>query len=399
MKHILRKPMLPLILLAILVFGTAFLSFFRSDIDAGWRYVDDLYQNTQIEVELVSDGGGYLQMPTHKDIIFSGMPEVLETYTLIQCPYVLRDGTPLPTDDEKDSKAPQRNMIHGTNNIGWFTEYWQMNVAWESGYGKENFRVMDGVIPCLVKQELLDTANLQTGDTVYISPTNYDYAIIDNAPQFEMLIVGTYTEPIGRTGGLDMIAPEECFMGEPKLLYGPDLLTHCFYRAYALKINPDYNREYDRIEDELDGFLYDLDGFSFVTNADALEKAARPLIQKLQMQELLVTPLCLLLCAAAVIVAVLLGMGMNLEVFLRLMWGEKRVLVFMSLGGVVFLLLALSVILAWGCSILTAGSEWALWGVKYASVAAGVSLAGFAVPLMRACTSNLIKSYQSREAE
>ena len=58
MKHMKRKPMLPLILLVILVLGSAFMAYFRADIDAGWAYVDDLYQNTQIEVELVADGGG-----------------------------------------------------------------------------------------------------------------------------------------------------------------------------------------------------------------------------------------------------------------------------------------------------------------------------------------------------
>ena len=35
MKHMIRKPMYALILLAVMVFGTAFLSFFRADIAAG----------------------------------------------------------------------------------------------------------------------------------------------------------------------------------------------------------------------------------------------------------------------------------------------------------------------------------------------------------------------------
>lgn len=400
MKHILRKPMLPIILLVIIILGTAFLAYFRADIDAGWRYVDDLYKNTQIEVELVADGGGYLQMWTHKDIIFSGMPEVLETYTMLYCPYVLRDGTPLPPADEFSGRiSTTTRRIYGTKNINWFAEYWNMNIQWHSGFSAENFSVTDGIIPCLVQQPFLENNGLEIGHTIFVSPCPTEGIMMANAPEIPAKIVGIYEEPMGRTGSGDLIVPEACFMEAPKLMYGPDVLNQLYYRAYALKIDPAYNREYERIEDELEGFLYDMGGYSFVTNADALEKAARPLIQKLQMQELLVTPLCILFCAAAVVIAVLLGLSMNLEVFLRLMWGEKRAAVFVSLGCVVLVLLVFAVAAAWGADFLTAGRIWAIWGIKYAAATAGLCLAGCAIPLLRACCSNLIKSYQSRESE
>lgn len=57
MKHMTRKPMLALILLAVMVFGTAFLAFFRADIAAGWEQVDRLYADTRITVELVPEAG------------------------------------------------------------------------------------------------------------------------------------------------------------------------------------------------------------------------------------------------------------------------------------------------------------------------------------------------------
>lgn len=53
MKHMTRKPMLALILLAVMVFGTAFLAFFRADIAAGWEQVDRLYADTRITVEQI----------------------------------------------------------------------------------------------------------------------------------------------------------------------------------------------------------------------------------------------------------------------------------------------------------------------------------------------------------
>ena len=398
MKHMKRKPMLPLILLVILVLGSAFMAYFRADIDAGWAYVDDLYQNTQIEVELVADGGGYLNMFTHKDMIFRAMPEVLESYTLIQCPFVLRDGSPLPPVDEYYGYiSTPTTTIHGTNNIGWLSEYWNLDIQWASG--PDNFRVENGVLPCLVQQQLLDNAEVQIGDTIYVSPGPYPGCMMPDAPEIPAKIAGVYDDPTGRTGARDIIVPEAGFMEEPKLMYCPEMMNQLYYRAYALKINPDFNREYDRIEDELEGFLYDLDGYSFVTNADALEKAARPLIQKLQMQEMLVLPLGCLLCAAAVVIAVLLGLSMELEVFLRLMWGEKRLTVFLNLLGLVCLWLMLGIAGAWGAGILTAGPQWGAWGAKFCGVCAVLSAMGCGIALIRACWRNLIKSYQSRESE
>ena len=97
MKHMNRKPMYSLILLAVMVFGTAFLSFFRSDIAAGWEQVDRLYDDARITIELVPDTGwSEIQMKSHKDIIISGMEEIQETLSVIECSYILRDGTPLP---------------------------------------------------------------------------------------------------------------------------------------------------------------------------------------------------------------------------------------------------------------------------------------------------------------
>ena len=400
MKHMIRKPMLPLILLVILVLGSAFMAYFRADIDAGWEYVDGLYQNTQIEVELVADGGGYLHMFTHKDMIFRAMPEVLESYTLIQCPFVLRDGTPLPPADEFSGHiAIPTTTIHGTNHIGWLSEYWNLDIQWASGRDAGNFTVSDGLLPCLVQQQLLDNAGVRVGDTIYVSPGPYAGFLMSNAPEIPTCIVGVYEDTLGRTGAGDIIVPEAGFMEDPKLMYSSDMMFQLYYRAYALKINPDFNREYDRIEDELEGFLYDMGGYSFVTNADALEKAARPLIQKLKMQELLVLPLGALLCAAAVVIAVLLGLGMETEIFLRLMWGEKRLTVFLSLLGLVCLWLIFGTAAAWGASILTAGTQWGAWGAKFCAASAVLSAIGCGAALIRACGRNLIKSYQSRESE
>ena len=404
--------MIPVLLLVVMVFGTGFLAFFRADIATGWERVDRLYSEARVIVEVVPDSGwGNLQIKTHKNMLIEAMPEVAETLSVMECYYVLRDENPLPEPsvEERDLQSSahwggdrvpvETAKIRGTNHLGWLTEYWSLTIQWQEGWGLDRFRVTDGVLPCLVPQAFLDKHGLHLGDLIEISPSAWSMAVSPEAPRFPMTVVGTYQEELGRTEPEDLLVPEESFLGQPRLFYNSDMMYRCYYRAYALRLNPEYNREYDRVEDALEGILYDIQGYSFATNARALEKAARPLMQKLQMQELLVLPLCLLLCAAAVVIAVLLGMSMGTEVFLRLMWGEKRAAVLARLGGAVCLWLLVCVAVASGVGCLTAGSRWLSWCVKYSAATAVMCALGCAVPLVRSCSRNLVTFYQSREGE
>ncbi len=401
MKHMIRKPMLSLILLSLMVFGTAFLAFFQSDIAAGWEQVDRLYNDTQITVELVPETGwDELQMKTHKDIMIRGMPEVTETLSVLECYYVRRDGTPLPQPEDGVERVPaETHTIRGTNNLPWLRSYWDLTIEWMEGKTMDDFRAADGKAPCLVRRELLEEAGLELGDAVSVSTSPWYREVHHLAPQIELTIIGTYSDPFGRTGENDLLVPEESFLNEPKLLYSSDMMYRCYYRAYAIRLDPAYNREYDRVEDELEEILYDLSAYSFDTNARAMENAARPLIQKLQMQQLLVLPLGLLFLAAAVVAAVLLGLSLDTEVFLRLLWGEKRSRVFFGLGGVVCVWLLVCGAASCAAACLMGGMAWLSWAAGYSTITLLCCLLGCAVPLGRACGRNLVISYQSREGE
>ena len=411
MKHMIRKPMYSLILLAVMVFGTAFLSFFRADIAAGWAQVDRLYDDARITIELVPEGGwDEIQMKTHKNTMISGMPEISETLTLQECYYVLRDGTPLPQPVQPEpvegyefepvvAVPMQTHTIRGTNDLPWLMEYWDISVEWMEGKSVADFCVTGESAPCLVRKELLEQTGLTLGDCISVSPTPWVGKVHYQAPTFELTIIGTYEEDFGRTGEMDLLVPEESFLNGPKLFWSGDMMYRCYYRAYAMKMDPAFNREYDRVEEELQKILYDMGAYSFATNARAIENAARPLIQKLQMQELLVLPLCVLLMLAAFVAAVLLGLSMDTEVFLRLMWGEKRPQVFAALLTVAGLWLVICIAASTAAAFLTAGADWLRWAATYSGMTAVGCLLGCGIPLARACTANLVRSYQSREGE
>lgn len=413
MKHMMRKPLMSLILLALTVFGTAFLAYFRSDIAAGWEYVNRLYDETHVTVEISPEAGwDDLQMKTHKDSLIRSMPEVEDTLTVMECFYVPRDGTPLPrpedTEDPNDGYEYNylgeaylpvvTDSIWGTNNLSWLAEYWGLELKLAPGLDAGCFGDTEDQIPCLVRPSYLEEQGIALGDTVGVSPTPWQNVINPDAKEFRLTVVGTFEGGI-RAGERDILVPESVFLGGPKLFYYGDMMYRCYYRAYVLTVHPEFNREYDRIESELRDILWDLKGCTYETNARAMENAARPLTQKLTMQEALVLPLGLLLTAAAVVAAVLLGLGFDREVFLRRMWGEKRLVVFVRLSGAVALWLIVCVAVAAGAGVLTAGVEWFGWSLRHAASTALWSLAGAAVPIARGCGRNLVTFYQSKEEQ
>lgn len=414
MKHIFRKPMLPVVVLALMAFGTGFLAFFRADIAAGWEQVDRLYADTVITVELIPEAGwADLQMKTHKDARIAKKPEVAETLTVQDCYYVLRDGTPLPLPEETDEPGDdyaysyignqyltmETDILRGTNNLPWLAEYWNLTITWCDGCSIEDFKVVDGQAVCLVRQEMLETEGIELGGTICVSPAPWNNQVSPNAPEIPLTVIGAYEESAGQTGERDLLVPEECLLHAPKLLYNSDMMYRCYYRAYALRLNPEYNREYDRIEDELEEILFDLSDFSFVSNARAIENAARPLMQKLQMQETLVMPLTTLLCAAVAVLVLLLARSFDMEVFLRLMWGEGRAVVFCKMLGTLGLWLLAGVAVSTLAGTLTGGQAWVGWSASYAAMTAAVSMAAAAVTLGRACGRNLVAFYQSNKEE
>lgn len=401
MKHLIRKPMLAILLLAVMAFGTSFMAFFQADIAAGWAQIDRLYNETQITVELVPEAGwSNLQMKAHKSMIIEAMPEVAQTLSVMECSYVLQGAQPIPEPLEgMEESIVQTSTIHGTNNLPWLAESWGLELHWHDNWNAERFAVTEDILPCLVRQELLDAVDAVPGGIITVSPTHQQNVLPTGAKTFQLLVAGVYEDSLDRTDSWSVLIPEEGFLEGPRLFYNSNMMYRCYYRAYALKLHSEYNREYDRIEDQLEEILYDLHGYSFASNARALENAARPLAQKLQMQEMLVLPLSALLCAAATVIAILLGMGMGTEVFLRLMWGEKRLAVFARLSGVVCLWLTGCIAAACGVSCLTAGTPWLGWAAQYSAATGVLCLCGCAVPLLKACFSNLVKFYQSREGE
>ena len=133
------------------------------------------------------------------------------------------------------------------------------------------------------------------------------------------------------------------------------------------------------------------------SNVRILEQAVRPIEQKIRIQQMLVTPLRILLCIAAAVMAVFLCAGFSGEVFLRLLWGEKRWLVWLSMMGSVLFLMVAEGMIALGIVWLVCGAQWINWAAEYMMRVVVLCFVAIAIQQTIFCTKNMVAFYQSKE--
>lgn len=384
MKHLIRKPLLPILLLAVMAFASCFLTFFQDGIRRDRAQVEGLYDNTIITIELLSgdESAGQLQLPTHKGDFLKAIEQVSKILCVMECDAQLED---------------TYTRIYGTNDYAWLARHQDLNVQLWDGWDWTAFSETDGVIPCIVGANIRYSFGVSLGDTVTIIPMDYRGTYSDKAPEVTMVIAGFFSDPTYAMDG-GIIVPEEIFLYGPKLLYNSQMMYDCFYRTCLLELDPAYNRDYEAVEEAIDEVLFDVK-YELVSNFRTLRRAVGPLERKLAVQERLVLPLGVLFAMAAMTCMALLAKSFETESFLRLIWGEKRIGVFGKLMGAMILWLA-------GCGILSAvtagvaaGGDWFAWAAGYAGTVSLLCAVAAAVSMGWSCGRNLVKFYQSKEGE
>lgn len=379
MKHMLRKPLLPLLLAAVLVFSSSFLAIFREGIRADLERVDEIYRGTRLTFEVVPEAGSVDSMMLNK---FTGdqlrsMDEVAKSCAMIRCYASLRE----------PDRLPGEVMAYGTEDPDALAKAKGFSITY--GENAEEF----STAACILEEELAAKLGVGPGDTVVIAGTEYPGEDPEAAPSLTLTVVGTCTG-YGRNM---LIVHCDLFMSKPGLLYNSAMLYDCFYRYCAVEIDPAYNRDYLQVRDKVVEVLGSDGELTIVSNIRTLEQSAGALERKLQVQQLVVTPLTLVLWIAAGVVSLLLGLSFQTEVFLRFMWGEKRHAVFVRLMGAVCGLLALSAAAGLAAVWLGAGSQWLGWAGKYLAGTVALCIFMAAAPLAVFCRRNMIRFYQSRE--
>ena len=390
MKHILRKPLLPLLLVLVLLFGVCFMTLFSKGIADDRQQVENLYLNTKLIFQVLpgENSTTALQLDTHTGGKILDLDAVDISCTRMECLYSLR----APQSIGGIAKA------YGTNNPQWLGEDRDISISYGQGWDDQRFLRQDGFpVPCIMESEFCDQLGLQTGDTFIIAGTYEEELDPAKAPDLTMVLAGEFTDVKGKMGKMTLIVPEWIFLAKPGLLFNSNMMYDCFYRSFSFQLESSYNKEYKQVQDQVEEILKNSSKFTVYSNARVQEQSVRPIERRLQIQQMLVVPLGILFCIAAAVLSVLIGLSLRSEIFLRFMWGEKRGLVFWKMLLSIGCVIMIGGICLVPLIICLAGMEWLFWASGYYFMCMLISMVCGCVPLLVTCMQNLVALYQTRE--
>ncbi len=392
MKHIIRRPVLPLLLGGLLIFGIVFLTLFQKNMEDGEKEVETIYNNTTVFFRVLpgENATNDMQISRIKADRILDLEGVADTYTLMRTGYALRS----PTLEEK-----YEGVIYGTKNLKLLAMENEIEITFFAGESQETFTDFSyDSIPCLLPASVAEIFGLNPGDALQIAPAGW--GVTDDAPVFDLYLAGTFEDPMRNLFGL--VVPEELFLEDvtkPHLLYTSHMMYDCVYRQLSFEIDPKHNRNHLEIVKQVEDILPTGGRFEVLSNAKTLTNAVRPLERKLAIQKLLLPPLAGLLCASVAVVAVLLSLSWRREIFLRLMWGEKRPTVLLKMLLGMILLLAVASGLSLGGVALLGGVGKISAALVILGLMDGLCLAVSFGTLCLFCFRNLVSLYQTGEGE
>lgn len=387
MKHLYRKPLLPVLLMAMLLFGTCFMTLFQKGMEEDRQRIEDIYNSTHIYIEAFASGGAdeALRMNVYRGDVASQLEEITDSMMMLECYYLLHT----PSETEIFS------TVHGTNNPDAFAKYHSTGITWGDGWNRETFLDTNGQTTCIMADTMAETLNLSIGDSIVIVPTAELGQAAENAPERTLTLAGTYSGKQSSMSKNALIVPNTIYVGEGGLLYNSIMMYNCFYRAYRLELDPSYNREIDTVLEKIEKKL--IDNYTLVTNARTMRQAIRPIELKLQLQEMLELPLMALFIIATVLMGLLLALSLKTETFLRFLVGEQRLIVFLKMLGSLLFILLLFALLALVLVRLIAGAAWVIPALDYLKFTTALTIFAMAIPLAVNCSKNLVALYQQRE--
>lgn len=392
MKHIYRKPLIPCALLVLLVFSVCFMTLFQQSILDNQEAVEDMYNTVQLTFQILpgTSANGELKLRNKTVTKLQNVTGVTDCFYYLECPYSLRSPIQLAN----------YSSVYGTNSLSFLAEELGLNVSLGDGWDEEAIiHPEEGEsIPCVLEINLAGVLGVTTGDTFVIAPNADEETDPEAAPSMEMVVAGTFEDEAGLVDLYSIIVSDLSFLGSPGFLYNsPMMESFYYYRTYHFMTDPIYNRDFQMLKDEINSVLKKDGDYILYSNVRILEQAVRPLEQKIRIQQMLVTPLSVLLCVATAVMAVFLCAGFSGEVFLRLLWGEKRIFVWLKMIGSVILLMTIEGLIALGLVWFVCGANWIDWAAKYMALIVGTCLIAITIQQTISCTKNMVVFYQSKE--
>ncbi len=382
-KRMIRKPLLPVLLLLIVLLGILFPAVLGRSMEKNYKELEGLYEGMTIRCELLPQAqiGDDFMLETGLAKRIVRMEEVSEYDCEMICPYNLR----APGTSTRNSTA------YGTNDIEWFAGKHNLNYELSKDYEKVDFSGSEKV--CLISRQLLELLALKTGDSITVAGSERIEEKDESAPDLVLTVVGTFYSEDTDVPWNAVITPESCFFDQDGLIYTAGGVGQWrLYRAFEFFIDPSYNRTFDTVKESLQKSIGS--GWMLYSTSRELFQAVQPLEKKLDMQQLvyrLVTALFLLLPA---VITVLICFKNKKEILIRIVYGEGAGHVFVTYWLSVAGLLCLA-------EVVSAGIGFAFGNVNvwYAAAMLALSISAAAATIGIICRTRLVKLYQSSGEE
>ena len=392
MRHIFRKPLFPCVLLVLLGFSVCFMTLFQQSILDNQAVVEDMYGNVQLIFQVLpgTSANGELRLRNKTVTKLQKIEGFTDCFYYLECPYSLRD--PI--------KLANYSSVYGTNDLAFFAKERGVKITLGDGWDEEAivYPMPGENIPCVLETNLADILGVSIGDAFVIAPNADEETDPESAPSMRMVVAGLFENEAGLVDMYSIIVSDLSFIGSSGFLYSSSMIeSFYYYRMYNFMTHPKYNRDYRMIKEEIDSVLQTDGDFILYSNVRILEQAVRPLDQKIRIQQMLVIPLSIVLCIAIVIMAVFLCAGFSEDIFLRLLWGEKRSLVWLKIISGVILLMMIEGLAALGLVWGICGANLIDWAAKYIVCIVGLCFISVSIQQTVFCTKNLVAFYQSKE--
>lgn len=377
LKKVLRKPLLPILILLSVLIGVVLPAQFDTVIQHGQKELEKLYRNITIECSLLPQTyiGADFSLDARIGSKILAMPEVSDYYCELNCPYYFRDPGP----------SSGNSQAFGTNNIMNFAQKHGLILSAETMNAE--FEVSQDI--CVVSERLLKATSRHIGDVVTIAGSEKIEQKDENAPDLQLTIVGTYQE----TENTDIpwnaiVIPSDCFFDSKLISTTEGILKWRMYSAFDFTIDSQYNREFDRIKSELQEIIGDK--WMLYSTSRELYRAVQPMENKLDMQEKIFFILDILLTLLPGFFTILFCKKTQDEVLIPRLYGEKRWCIFLKNWFSVMDIIVL------GCGI-AACFVWS--DCNWKQIASIILISGSAAIIIigRNCTIHLLSLYQSSE--
>lgn len=319
-KRTLRKPLPALLFLALTLVGTLFLTVNDRAIRLNMQSIDELYDRISIPCEVLpssrADGSLAYSPFFAADII--GLKEVADWYGTMKGPFFF-EGRP----------EPASRTVYGTNDLSGFARDTFIDYTLDPRYADVDFDLDEPV--CLMDADMAAALGHQAGDRISVVGGNADGLFDEKAPAQTLTIIGSYTCNGWSVAENSIVVPQARFYSEkePRLIYNDWTRRRWYkYTAFRFHVKPEYNRDFDRVEELLTFKLKPVSTCYLYAGTRELKSAVRPLERRVQLQLRLEVLLRVAFVALSAVLCYLIASQERAEILIRRLYGERRSRIF-----------------------------------------------------------------------